>query len=519
MPIISIDELEQQQAPVKSSIIPIDEMEKHDSGQQPKEFYDTLGANMTDEQKLQHPILAGLHQTAKDVVTGTEKVANAATLGLLDYGLKKSNIQPPNFNDTAPENKSGLNLISDIGGMVSAGETIGKIAKPIIKVASPVLGGAFNKVKSFADDLIHGPEKATAAADAEKFALGQKTAQQIEQIKKIGKTKIDIAKRNADAVSKGYDDLSETLKKQVASYSREEGKNIQKELPKIFGKKSAEYGAEQKGIIDNLTPDQRAVPTDKVVSDMENTLRKFRVLGKDSQGNTLLTDAELTPVEKKVIGMYSELKSNPRIDVEDLMKNQDFIKPDYGKPFEPDDKLKSEIAQIFSRHIENAAPELQALKSRYAPFLEWKNAAINKLEPFNSRYDISTGAVSKVGSELSTGNEKELLAKLTKVYQSPYGSRINALNKGIKTTKLNQEQAAQAAKESIQKLRDSLSKDIQKIRQNKTLNENGIKLAKDRLIMKYRTKQAVAGLGLAGVGFIGGKKALESFVDAFVRGN
>ena len=205
-----------------------------DTTAQPKPFYDAIGANMTPEMKAAHPILSGVEQTAQDVGTLAEKGVNGLTLGGLDYGLKKANIAPPNFDNTAPENKSGLEMGGDLSNMAGMGKTIGTIAAPIVKAATPFVSGAFNKVKSVADDLIHGPERAQSAAEAEKFALGQKTAQQIEDTQRIGKTKIGIAQKNADAASKGYDDLSDTLKKQVVKASDKQGQDLQQNLPKIF---------------------------------------------------------------------------------------------------------------------------------------------------------------------------------------------------------------------------------------------------------------------------------------------
>ncbi len=109
---------------------------------QTKPFYDAIGANMTPAMKQDHPILAGIEQTAQDVGTVAEKGANGLSLGLLDKGLNKAGIQPPNFDNTAPENKSGLNLIGDATNLAGANKTLGVIGSKIIAPAAKAAANA-----------------------------------------------------------------------------------------------------------------------------------------------------------------------------------------------------------------------------------------------------------------------------------------------------------------------------------------------------------------------------------------
>lgn len=518
---IPIDQLESQSSSSNDGFIPIDQLDQKNTQTPNKPFYEAIGASMTPQENAAHPVIGTAEKMLQNVATGGEKIINGLSFGQVENQLRKNHIEPPQLNVGDPSNQGAANLIEDTSNLVGnisnpfVNTAIGKVTEVGVKA----IESAVPKIKQFTDNIIHGPEKVATQADADKFALQQQTDKQIADTQRIGKAKINIAQKNADAVSQGYDDLSTTMKDKVDNLSREEGKNIQNDLPKIFGQRSKEYGTAQKNIIDSLSTEERSIPTKQISSDMENTLKKFRIIGKDNQGNTLLTDAELTPNEKKVIGIYKEIKNNPSIDIEDLMKNQDFIKPDYGKPFEPDDKLRSEIAQIFSKHVENAAPELQALKSKYAPFLEWKNAAIDKLKPFNSTYDVATGTLSKSGSADISGNEQELMAKLQKIYQSPYGAKINALNKGIKTTMLNKEQATQTSKEVIQNLRNSLAKDLQKIRQTKNISSRNIDSQANALISKYRNQRLATQIGLGAVGLGGGGKIVETFIKNFVKNN
>lgn len=550
-----------------------------------KGFFDAIGASLTPEQKASNPTLAGLHQTAQDVATIGYKGLDALTLGNMSSALKAHGINPPNFEGTAPENQSGLKLAGDIAGLKgfisnplvqaggnsamagnivksgAAGAATGALMAPnnegnngidignravqsgfgaltgVGGSAATKIPNAINSVKSFATGIINGPDITAAAANEAKFNLAQKSAQEIADAQRVGKIKVKIAKNNADAASQGYDDLSDTLKKQVSKASDKEGLDLQNNLPKIFGENSKRYGAEQQSIIDNLPEDQKQVPVDKVVGDMEKTLVKFRILKNDGSGQLLTTDAELTPTEQKILGIYRDLKKSAEpsisvspilgengkpiqetimpsgtISVEDLMKNQKFIEPDFGKAFQPDDKLKAEIAKGFSNHVENSAPALQELKTRYAPFLEWKNAAIDKLKPFNGKYDVATGTVSKTGSAQINPSEQRLMAKLQEFYQSPSNVKVTALNKGIQQTAMNKEQAAQASKETIQKLRDSIAKDIVEIRKSKALGSRNIDAVANKLIKKYKNQQLLVKIGASGLTLAGGGKLAEYFI-------
>src|SRR5258708_4032105 len=103
-----------------------------DNTVQPKPFYKALGAEMTPEMKADHPVLSGIEQTAQDVGTVAEKAANGLTLGGLDYGLRKGGIEPPNFDNTAPENKSGLNMIVDAANLGAGTKTLNTIGSKVV---------------------------------------------------------------------------------------------------------------------------------------------------------------------------------------------------------------------------------------------------------------------------------------------------------------------------------------------------------------------------------------------------
>lgn len=430
-------------------------------------------------------------------------------------------------DQASPANIATLGL-TKIPGVTEAGAALWKTA-PVKAVgrfltknrSNPVkaTGDIFNKGKRFADDLIHGPQKATEAGNIAKNELADATNKQLSDTTRLGKAKIDIARRNADATSHGYENLDETLKKQVNKYSDKQGQDLQENLPKIFGRKSKEYGVEKDKIISSLPDERRVLPSDNVIKGIEEPLIKSGILRVEPSGQVVIARTPLTPTENQIFSLYESQKKFSTINVEDLIKTQKYIEPEFGKPWSPDDKLSADVARNFSKSISEHVPELRKLNSKYAPFLEWKNSAIDNFKPFNSQYDVATHTLAKKGSELISPSEQRLLAQLNKVYESPYGAKINALNKGIKTTKLNKEQAEQASQEVIKNLRNNLARDLQKIRQSKTMASRNIESQTQALIAKYRTKQAIAGIGLAGLGLVGGKKALEGFIKAFVSDN
>ncbi len=96
-----------------------------------------MGQKMSPEEITAsgHPIVGGISQTAQDIGTIGEKAINGLTLGGYEKGLKAANIEPPNFDNTAPENKGALTALGDIGNMAGGTKTIGTIAGKVVAPA------------------------------------------------------------------------------------------------------------------------------------------------------------------------------------------------------------------------------------------------------------------------------------------------------------------------------------------------------------------------------------------------
>lgn len=453
-------------------------------------------------QGVQHPFKSILQPVA-ETITGKSLEEQARDKSLAGGDVLQPKSRPFDSNLGKVQGESLKNNIEgQIGDLATS--PINYIGGAILKGAGGLISKAIPEVKDFVSNAIYGIDKAKEAADTEKFALGQKTAQQISDIRRVGKLKLEILNKNSDAVSNGYDDLSDNIKRQISKYSDKQGLELQKNLPRIFGKKSSEYGDAQDNIIKSLSDEDKNIPSEIVSKNMEKSLIKYGILRTESSGQVIMARSPMTPTEQQIFSLYENTKKFNTSNIEDLIKTQKYIEPEYGKSgWSPDDKLRSDIARGISENVSESVPELKKLKSDYAPFLQWKNAAIDNLKPFNNQYEVASSTLSRAGSTKIPGLDpsgERLMAQLQKVYQSPYGAKINALNKGLETIGLNKEDAAREASEGIKRLRESISNDIANIRQGRILRARDIDIETNKLVRRYKDYNRLAKLGIVGAG-------------------
>lgn len=376
-------------------------------------------------------------------------------------------------------------------------------------------------VVNFSKGLITGPQRATQAGQEAIAAAYEKAAGAIKGIQKTGSMKIDIAQDSAAQVQKGYEDLSATLKKQVSRYSDAEAQQLQKDLPRIFGKKSQEYGDKLKEIVESLPADKSSVPASRIVHGMEESLVDHGVLRYEANGQLIQARTTLTPTEEKILSLYNNtrtrLADNPSasIDIQDLIKNQQYLRPKFGKAWTPDDKLGASVAENISRNVEDVVPEIGKLRSEYRPFLEWKKQAIKDIQPFSSQYDTTRAStlLGKVGSPSIKPDEQRLVAQLEQTIGRQVGNgRIAALNKGIQQTSQNQASARELSQQAVDKLKQQIANDIDNIKQNRDLSVKEIDAATNKLVQKYKNQRILTGIGLGGVTWATGGKLWEYFV-------
>lgn len=481
----------------------------------------SLIPQLTSQEKMDHPVLAGVDQVANNVATLGYNAANGLSLGLLNGIMGANKVQPPAFNmdNMSQKDQSVLNLGGDIANLGGAGKSLGVIGGKIgdiinstgvPKAISPTL----NSAKNYIVDAFTGGEKAKNAGKAAKFALRQDVNAQTQGIVKNTMMQSDIQKASQQAIGQGYDDLSDTLKKMISKESDKQGLKLQDDLPKLFGKKSAEYGAEQDSIINNLPDEQKVISSDKVIQPMEDALKKYGILRTEPSGQVVMARAPLTPAENQIFGMYENQKKFSTIDVGDLIKTQKYIQPQFGKSFSPDDKLLADVSKGLGKTISDHVPAIKELNKSYAPFLEWKNATIDKIQPFNSQYDVSTGLLSKAGSKAVSPGDQRLLAGLRQNMGNSVEGKIPALQKGLASIPEKKALAQQQSQDIIDKVRSDAAKKIFKLRQNKAVGINDIDKSVSDLIHTYNMRKLKLAIGGGVVGLSTGaigKNALQYF--------
>lgn len=408
-------------------------------------------------------------------------------------------------------------------------QDIGMMANPLTGMAINAgikgvgaVGNAISRVPNFVKGLINGPEQAYQASQIAKTAVAKQAAEQIENTQRIGGMKVDIAQQNNDAVQKGYEGLTDILKKRVSQYSNAEAKQLQSDLPKVFGQKSAEYGAAKDAIINNLPEEKQIILTDKVLAPIEEALKKYGILRTEPGGAVVNARAPLTPAENQLFNMYNEQKKFRTINVSDLIKTQKYLEPQYGKQFSPDDKLMSDVSRGINSVISEHIPEIKQLNKSYAPFLEWKNQIIKDSNPFGGQYDTQKSAtlLSKVGTPARISgsgtirpDEAALVSQLeTIIGRKVGGGRITSLNKGIVQTGEKSTQASQLAKQTIENLKNNIANDIENIKQNHNLSLQQIDAETTKLVNKYKMQRILVGAGLGGASLASGGKLLEYFI-------
>lgn len=334
-----------------------------------KPFYDALGANMTPEMKAAHPVLAGVEQTAQDVATVGEKAANGLSLGLLDKGLGKAGIAPPNFDNTAPENKSGLNLAGDAANMSGAGKTIGTIAKPLIAAAAPIaskVGDAANTIKNNIARMALNPEFRSTASTVKYGQDAKRVMQSMPDV--VG----DDVHSTLDAVNNKLQETGKALGDTMDNHPNANVKlDASKSVLQPFTDKIAELNKiDPKGnaaLIRRLNNSQQSLIkiTDENgnvtgTKDLQNITAKdlFKFRQEKIDPRTRYTGNPSDDAD--VNGVFQEVKANVR----DLLnKNMPELKPlnqDYGDLHAAGDAL-----QKLSNKVDNEG----------LPSINWKDIA------------------------------------------------------------------------------------------------------------------------------------------------
>jgi len=458
MPVISIDQLEQQSSPGKGNIVPIDQLEKNglpSSVPQKKSFYDSMGAEISPEMKAAHPVLAGVEQTAQDVGTVAEKAANGLTLGGLDYGLNKAGIQPPNFDNTAPENKSGLNMAGDVANMEGAGKTIGTIAKPVIAAAAPVI----NKL----GDVAKGVTK--AATDTGRYfsrigstfkpdAVENINVPNSERISNLAsKSKISA---NADIapLQKGINDIKDQTDKTLGSIKEsrivlkknlqnlnmnlqdaaEKGSvDFQKKLPDFFNANSEAYGNARDNAFAQMEKEGKGITHQEVFDAIQKTKQNISdaLIPSDAPALKMIRQLEqkynptVSEESSPILGHNGEpisttttSKSGEFVNLNGLVQDLRNVKSTLSSGassgrsgFNQEDLAINYLNHNLGDYIKDKIPAFAQLQKDYSPVMGAMKEAHKIFKPNMGEFNTSTATnfLKKAGTgKLEAGQEKVL---------------------------------------------------------------------------------------------------------------
>lgn len=441
----------------------------------------TLLPQMTDDEKMRNPVLAGVDQTANDIATLGYKAANGLSLGILGNILKSKNIQEPNFNNSAPENKSGLNLIGDIFGLSAANKTIGagigklgdvSNATGIPKAVGNASSQVWNNIKQ-AIVLNKTLPKSTSLADSMERLNIQKdnlnTASQLlsntnsmkirgilDNVKQLNSFMNDSIKDVASKISDQSKELSGTLKEEIGN----KVSSTQQIVPNFFKNASSAYGETLDHVIDsvnspivkdgllskNAAPATRQEIFDKLSGLVDNesdpiitnslpfkkiqllkekynpeTVTSSGILG--SNGNPIITNTGNESIDlKQLLGEMRDLNSSVRSGVKSG-----------SSAISPEDLMVSRFNHSIGDLVKDRVPAFKSLQESYAPVMKAKELAYKIFKP--NKGDFATNSAEAFFKRVAfkdktSGQDQALLDMLengTQVAGTPQGIAVNGI--------------------------------------------------------------------------------------------
>ena len=351
----------------------------------------------------------------------------------------------------------------------------------------------------YAKDLIQTPAKAKKLAKEAIFDIEQNTRELTHGISKKAELTGRIKQKNYSAIEKGYADLDKTLDYAAQKAGQKEILSLQKELPVHFSRMSTKYGGRLKGLIEgkNIT-----VQAQKVVDSIEQTLLEKGIIRFDPQQNGLiLARSPKTGAETKIYDAYQNTKNlisnapEATIDIQDLIRTNNVIKPKYGKQWTPDEHMQAGLVEKLSQHINDAVPGIKQLKTEFRPYLQWKDKIIKRLKPFAGERDTKAGTVviSKLGTKELSFDDKRMLAELEKQIGREVGGKVKAYRKGQETVGIKKGEVKAEAQQVLQNLKDKASEEVFRLRQNKNISVKTVNESVDKIVSEYTKKRIIAG--------------------------
>lgn len=327
------------------------------------------------------------------------------------------------------------------------------------KVGKAIGGAITSKITpmKWVKDAFSGIRKAKAAGETSKEAILSKSAEQIGMVRSEGSrlkgVVSTLSRKQKEAVSSEIDGLSKALESAEKKYSGKiadvaftKSSEVRKELPSLFKRKSEEYGV---GLQKVLNENPVVATKAEVIPLIEESLMNHGILTLDDAGKIKISRTGATRAESEILKEYMRLKDynvadTARINIGELLQSQSIIKPKYGKAWSPSEHLQSEVAEGISSLVAQKSPAVAEYRKAYAPFLEWKKAAIKEFQPFSGKFSNKKGTqvLSKYAdiSKRLSQDEIRLMSELEKQTGKDFTSQLKSLRglgKDIKERKEN----------------------------------------------------------------------------------
>ena len=401
--------------------------------------------------------------------------------------------------------KDPFGFASDVVGTAYGARALASGAKatvPAVKGAVKKTGQVVTAPVRYAKDLIQTPGKARKLAKEAIFDIEQNTREKAYALTKKSKMQEGILSRKYQAMEQGYGELDRTLDYLAKKQGTREAIALQKELPKHFSNMSTKYGQRLEKLIGK---DPIEVPTQTVFQSLEESLLNKGVLRFEEAGNIVISKAPRTKAERLIYSGYKRMKGEMEIapeaviDVRDLIRSNNVIKPKYGKKWTPDDHMQADLVEKLSQHINDAVPGIKDLKTEFRPYLQWKDRAIKRLKPFAGERETSQASniISKLGTKEISFDDKRMLGELERQIGREVGGKVKQFRGGQAKTAIKRDEIRRQAESAMNELKSSTSDEVFRLKQNKNLSVKGINEAADKIIAEYSKKRTIAGAGTA----------------------
>lgn len=368
--------------------------------------------DMTEQQKLSNPTLAGLNQTARDVTTAGYKGVNGLSLGILGNVLKSKGIQEPNFDNTAPENKSGLNLIGDVANLGGAGKTLGAIGSKI---------GDISNATGLTNLILTGANKTTGVVKRIIDSFKGASAADLEA--KLAQRKADIAteKLNLEGLFKQkYKDITIKGKQVVPQISKKMSDAYEQGLNDIFTKLDDPLQAG--GVLKKNAP---PITNNEIVSKLDELVTKASndplIIKSDAYKKTVKMLDEFkngSISESGLLNAFGKTMVTPKneaVDIRDLIGKVRDVKATIASstangtaPVTGQDYFATQFNKTIGGLLKDRVNGFSELQASYAPMANTRKVAYKIFKPLSDE-DSTLAFLNRVKNDTLRSSDEKLL--------------------------------------------------------------------------------------------------------------